>query len=462
MLIDFNYIGRIDSTKGSIKSGSSDLVVYNDNKESIMYIDEKGHLIASNLKSDNKVDKKVKALKDNNIRHFKISNLNDFGLVGAVKSSDDNFSYHKLLIYEYSYNLSRHLVSGKISHTLNNPISTFELNLANSKNTGRYLASYDKARSISLKPSSKIIINFSLGGNEAVKLGEYYIDSIDFDITNKDITIRGRNIIGKVLKDQTFDENNVFEESYIDTIVEKILLENANLDPNMIDIAFAGAWSGFKFDSTMTLFDGIKEVLKIDNDIVVRDLNGKIGVGKNETLRKKITEYNVAILNSNNDIFTRKVTKDDIDKYRRIHIRNKDKKIDLYSDIGEYDKWGIKAHRTLHVDALVDSVEDAEKKIKTMKELVKSAGEINSIETRFSPQYIVGSECYIDDEKIGLITSINHNFGENGFFTNLDVNSGAMFGSGLLSDYIGKLQVKNEWSSFSNNKPKEERKEKGE
>ena len=64
---------------------------------------------------------------DEGMSHFEIKVLPGFGIVGGYKTGDT----HKLIIYEFAFEMDAYLNSGSIKHSIDNPISSFSLSLEN-------------------------------------------------------------------------------------------------------------------------------------------------------------------------------------------------------------------------------------------------------------------------------------------------------------------------------------------
>jgi hypothetical protein len=78
-----------------------------------------------------------------------------------------------------------------------------------------------------------------------------------------------------------------------------------------------------------------------------------------------------------------------------------------------------------------------------LAESLSISGRLESFVGVFTPQLTLGDEAHIidengDEEVIGTITDVTHNFGKGGFYTTFTVDSGGRKAKARLSDLIGK------------------------
>ena len=75
-------------------------------------------------------------------------------------------------------------------------------------------------------------------------------------------------------------------------------------------------------------------------------------------------------------------------------------------------------------------------------ERIASSGTVESFSGPFRPQLLPGDEAEIigsSTRLLGLITSVRHSFGINGYQTIFEVDSGGRKGQPRMRDYIQKL-----------------------
>ena len=104
----------------------------------------------------------IKIAVDKNMENLELSSMPGFGVFGCYKTENT----HKLIIYELQIDISPYLISGNIKHSISSPISTFNLNLENPKNTNPEYKGENVLISEDFTPESLFnAIDFALKGN---------------------------------------------------------------------------------------------------------------------------------------------------------------------------------------------------------------------------------------------------------------------------------------------------------
>jgi hypothetical protein len=382
----------------------------------------------------------IKISPDVTIKQLELQILQGFGVVGSYRTSDT----HKLLIYEFTFEMERYLNSGSIKHSMDTPIASFTLSLDNPMNEN---PEYEGNVAISeesslLSPGSKVEFELVMGDSEPFPMGVFYVDRSNFSLLSEAVSVDGRNIVGKALNDQSFDEDNVYPYKVIHEILKEILYK-ANVSSDEILVENTGISAGYQFDVSMSYLEGIMEILKALDGWQIKELvDGTVVIGS--------PNYAGFIRNSrytfykDKDIFTRSIVRDDQGAYRRVCVHNQDFSIKIYRDVATYSGWNLQANKTLYVNIPEGtSLADAENYANQIANSLQYVGKIESFTGPFRPQLILGDEAVIVSDKgtsnLGLITEITHRFGKDGFYTDFTVDSGGRLGKGRLSDYIGRI-----------------------
>lgn len=382
----------------------------------------------------------IKISPDVTIKQLELQILQGFGVVGSYRTSDT----HKLLIYEFTFEMERYLNSGSIKHSMDTPIASFTLSLDNPMNEN---PEYEGNVAISeesslLSPGSKVEFELVMGDSEPFPMGVFYVDRSNFSLLSEAVSVDGRNIVGKALNDQSFDEDNVYPYKVIHEILKEILYK-ANVSSDEILVENTGISAGYQFDVSMSCLEGIMEILKALDGWQIKELvDGTVVIGS--------PNYAGFIRNSrytfykDKDIFTRSIVRDDQGAYRRVCVHNQDFSIKIYRDVATYSGWNLQANKTLYVNIPEGtSLADAENYANQIANSLQYVGKIESFTGPFRPQLILGDEAVIVSDKgtsnLGLITEITHRFGKDGFYTDFTVDSGGRLGKGRLSDYIGRI-----------------------
>lgn len=382
----------------------------------------------------------ISPIEDTNMSHLELKTLSGFGIVGSYLTSDSQ----KMLIYEFAFEMDRYLESGSISHSMDTPITTFSLNLENPLNEN---PEYDGNVAISeesslLSPGSKVQFELIMGDSEPYQLGTFYVDRSNFSLLNETMGVAGRNIIGKALNDQSFDEDNLYPYKSIHELMKDILFRaNISLDEMLVENT--SVYAGYQFDVNMTCLGGILEVLKALDSWKIKELvDGTVVIGSDNYAG--FTRNSSYIFKRDKDIFSRSIVRDDQEAYRRVCVHNQDLSIKVYQDVETYSGWNLQANKTLYINVPEGtSLEDVQSYAAQIANNLQYVGKIESFTGPFRPQLILGDEAVIVSSKgsisLGLITEITHRFGKDGFYTDFTVDSGGRLGKGRLSDYIGKI-----------------------
>lgn len=440
MKLDFEHMQEVGNGE------CPDILHFYDNEVNVLYV--KDGRMKSKITStpfgdwkDKIFEDEIDISQDDNITNFEIHSISGFGAIGVYRAGNT----HKLLIYELEFGISEFLNNGSISHIANSPISSFSLTLENPKDPniehgGGNIAISEESSLLS--PGAKITFKFSMGDSEEIELGTFYVDRSNYTVLSETVNVEGRNIIGKALKDQTFDEDNKFGYEVIHEHIKNILIA-AKVNPYKIQIENTGIKAGYEFEPSMDYLAGLDEILKATLDWKIgENTDGTVVVGSpNYTGFETRTRYE---FKRNKDIFSRNIVRDDMEAYRRVCVHDNDFNIAIYRDVKAYEGWSLKGNKTLYVNVPEGtSLSDAESYADEIAQQLEYVGKIESFTGPFRPHLLVGDEAVIISKnkttQLGLITEITHRFGKSGFYTDFTVDSGGRLGKGRLTDYIGQV-----------------------
>lgn len=377
---------------------------------------------------------------DENITNFEVDALQGFGAIGGYKTDNT----HKMIIYEFAFSMDRYLNNGSIKHSIDNPISSFTLALENPDLKDPELkgnVAIDEHNSL-LNPGAKLTFKFSAGDSEEYDIGVFYVDRSNFTLLNEVASVDGRNIIGKALKDQTLDEMYRTNFEYLHAIVEEFL-KHGKLDYNQYMIESSGIKSWFDFKPNMDILQALEEICKVTKNWKVSELvDGTVVVGSPGYINN-MNPSGTYTFQRNKDIFSRNITRDDMQAYRRVCVHDSEFDLLVFKDVESYTGWNLQANKTLYVQVPDGTREtEAEGYAEELADRIELVGKIESFTGPIRPHLQCGDEAIIIDEKkgyesLGLITEVEHIFGKNGFYTNFTVDSGGKLGKGRITDFIG-------------------------
>lgn len=450
MRLDFIEIQEVASGK------FPDALHFFDNEAQVLYL-KSGELYGKITNTplgewnNRSFEDEIKLDIDKNIENLELSTMSEFGAFGSYKTGNT----HKLIIYEMQIDISQYLNSGSIKYSASSPIASFSLNLENPKNTSpeykgeNVLISEDLSH---LHPGSKLVLKLQMGDSEEYEMGSFYVDRSSYSILSENVGVDGRNLIGKALKDQSFDNDNTLSLDTLTEIIKSILLD-ANINPYKILVENTSIKSGFSFQPNMELLAGLDEVFKATLNWKIEELtDGTIVVGNPNyagfTKRDRFEFYR------DKDIFSREISRDDMDSYRNVCVHDKDFNIKVFKDVAGYLGWNLKTKKTLYVEvAEGTSLIDAGSYADELADRVSNVGKVETFTGPFKPYILIGDEAVIISsdgvKELGLITEISHRFGKDGFYTDFTVDSGGTATKGRLVDYINQITKERKTSSRS-------------
>ena len=387
----------------------------------------------------------LKVSPDTHMSNFQIDVLPGFGIIGGYKQNYED--KHKLIIYEYAFEMDRYLNSGTVKHSIDSPIGSFSLFLENPdekdpEHPGNIAVSEYNSL---LSPGAKVKFLFGAGTElEEYDLGTFFVDRSNFTLLSETASADGRNKIGKVLKDQTIDENNEYWYGYISEHL-KTLLEQSGLNNDEYIIQNTDIEGWFSFSPNTTPLKVVESMLEVLPQWRIKELaDGTIVIGSEGY--SGFEQNSVYTFYRDKDIFSRQITRDDAEVYNRVCVHTNNFGKAAYRNVASFQSWSLQAKKTLYVQVAEGlKYTDIENYADELALRLEGIGKLESFTGPFRPHLIVGDEAIIIDEKgnesLGLITEITHNFGKSGFYTNFTVDSGGTLGKGRLSDFISKIAV---------------------
>lgn len=388
----------------------------------------------------------LNASPDTHMSHFQVDILPGFGIIGGYKQNYED--KHKLIIYEFAYEMDRYLNSGSLKHNMDNPISSFSLSLENPlsenpEHPGNVAVNEENSL---LSPGAKVKFFFGTGEDyPEYELGVFYIDRSNFTLLSETASADGRNSIGKTLKDQTVDEKNEYWFGLLSDHI-RTLFENANIDNDHYIVENTSQSGWFSFSPNIGYEKALKTMLEVLPQWKVRELSdGTIVVGSEDYAG--FNSPGIYTFYRNKDIFSRQITRDDAEAYNRVCVHTNNYAKAVFRDVASFTGWNLQANKTLYVQ-VADGLKfiDLENYADELALRLEGVGKLESFVGPIRPHLQPGDEAIIVDEKgsksLGLITEIEHNFGKNGYYTEFTVDSGGTVGKGRLSDFIGKIAIR--------------------
>lgn len=346
---------------------------------------------------------------------------------------------HRFVIYMLPYDVSAALVDGSISLTKDSPVSQLSISFMNlyGELVGRY-------RSI-ISPNTLLEVSFTMGsrvgGSEWLPLGRFYIDRVSTSYPDESISVTARNSIGKLLKEQTFDENNSFQGPTLKENLEAIL-QLSGIEKYFVGDT-ANTWK-LTFEPETGLQSGIEEVISLLTGWTLREnTDGTVGVA--QATDSRFEQSSVYIFERDKTCFSYDVEYSDEGTYGKVCVACKAPAQRLYVTLPPHKWWMSPRNKTLYV-TVPDGTTSAALGVYSneLAKVISFSGRVESYVGIFTPQLIVGDRIELVDENkrhsiIGTVTGVRHRFGRGGFITEFTADSAGRKGKALLRDYVAKL-----------------------
>jgi len=344
---------------------------------------------------------------------------------------------HRFVMYMLPADISNSFVDGSIKYGVGSEVSQMSCTLLNIKG-----AMLNRYRAL-VTPGTKMELYFSLGNSGEIPLGIFYIDRASVSYPEEKVSVSARNAIGKLLKEQTFNEDNTFEETTLQLNFHEILrlaeVEDFFVGEN------AKTWK-LRFEPDVTILDGIKQVISLlDGWKVDETAAGVIGVAKVSDAR--FEQPAVYSFERDKSCWSYSVEYDDSEAVSRVCVTCAEPENTVYADVPRSKWWIQPSHRTAYVTA-ADGATLAEitAMAKELAQAIAISGRQESFVGIFTPQLTIGDEVRLINgtkyETIGTVVDVTHSFGRGGFYTAFTVDSGGRKGKSRLSDLIGKVSEK--------------------
>jgi hypothetical protein len=390
------------------------------------------------------------ATRDKNLSLMRMKNVPRVGVFGAWHQDevlDDETvltpERQRFAIWDAITDISNYLESGSIRLDLNNIISSASLAF---KNPNQILSG--EVGSL-ITPGNKIELYFTAGDYDEYQMGVFYVDRTEMSATGDSVDLDLRNISGKLLKDQTFDENNSYPIDVYAYLVAAIL-DNAGIAAYQIQQSPdpETAWQcGIEYPSDMDMLTGLNEFLKMALTwTAVETLDGQIIVGSSINYAELTGLYGNYEFERGSELTSRGVTRDDDDVYSRVCYQSKESMdgtmIKAYAQVLHALEWASAPHKTLYVTLADDTVlSELQDQADELAERLAYAGIVEQFSGPFRPHIIPGDEATITEADssvrlVGLITTVEHSFGDKGFTTSFTVDGAGRKGKPQLKDMM--------------------------
>jgi hypothetical protein len=410
-----------------------------DNVIQVFYVDESGYLRAVEGETPSGDFNEVEfygghlVAPDEGVEMFKATYLPRMNLFALWHVP----GMQRMGVFILKQEVNKYLDNGRITMVRDSPVMHLDLTLENPYG----IISAEREVESEIFPGSRVNVYFRIGESGRYHLGAFYVDRVMTTTGNGKVRLEGRSITGKLLKDQTFDEDNTFPPDNIHLVIEQIL-DSAGVTSRKVQETEEIA--GMQFAPNMTIYEGLNELLALTDGWIIRELvSGVVVAGKPDFAGFDPT--GMYSFFRNKDCFSREVLRDDMDTYSRVCVHTREFDILAYRDIEFREHWNLARKKTLYVEMSDDcSQADADRFADVLKDRLSAVGVIETLVGPIRPHLQPGDTASISEpgklaRLIGSITEITHQFGRSGFSTQFVVDSGGELRKTTIKDFISKV-----------------------
>ena len=342
---------------------------------------------------------------------------------------------HRFVMYMLPEDISDAIVDGSVQASANEDSGSCSLTLINSK--GKLI---NRRRSL-LTPGTKLELFYTQGGGEEIYLGVYHIDRASVSFPEQNISVSARDTVGKLLKEQTFDENTTWNEGSTHDNLEAILRYAG------VESFFAGdpGTDGvLEFDPDTTVLEGLKyAITTLAGWKIAQNPDGRVGVA--EKTDGRFEQPGVFNFRRDHTCWSYSVEYDDSNGAARVCVYSNPAEegaqvMRAYATVGPNRFWAQPEHRTLYVQtvdgAALSQIQDT---ADGLAQALAISGRTETFAGIFTPELVLGDEVRITEEggeTVGSVTDFTHSFGRSGFTTAFTADSGGRRGKQRLKDMI--------------------------
>lgn len=334
-----------------------------------------------------------------------------------------------LLRYTYAKDIGNLINSAKWGLQIDNPINQLSASIKNYSSDA-----FTKSSSL-FQPGAKAVLGLTMGDSEIYKMGTIYLDDVDFKYNSPTVSLSGRNVTGYILKDSTF--NIVGKKT--DTISNLCawVLDMFGIDKYMIQEN--NTQITYEYDASRTGLQALQDIadkasgFDSGTDWDIEEMwDGTIIIGYNSFrssyLPKSVFKFDKS------DLFKRSSTKVIDGAYSKVYCTGTDANghelTPVVEEVTTWKWWNVVPNKTYFAPTLENTTQaELVRYAKMLAKQYKKTGLNESYSCSIKPQLLVGDfataiEDDGDENDIGIITQVNHSFGEKGYGTDFVADSG--------------------------------------
>lgn len=342
---------------------------------------------------------------------------------GAVYGSAQHSDDVVFLRYSYMLDITNLFKDGTWQMQPDNPIKTGSITVKNTDNT----LFEDNTYSLFV-PGNKITLRFYAGDSNYYTIGVFFIEDSPFGEIQDEFKYSGRNAIGFYLASQSLDEYTDYSGTLTEIFTD--LLMNAGMDDTEFMIESTGTTGTFSFQPTDNYMSAVIAALEIA-DWYMEDLpTGKIVIGSASYIKTNAASTSIYSFDRGSEVFSRGVTRSMNGVYSRICVnRAGTTPLRIYADVPYFSSWHLTEHRTFYQNVPDTTTQvDMERIASDLVLAMQYSGIVEQFDSPFRPWLQMGDVAWTTGgdapRLVGIITSIQHDFGDDGYYTGFTVISG--------------------------------------
>lgn len=368
---------------------------------------------------------------DNGVTVPSLKKVAHYGAYGFWSAEGD----HRFVIYMTPTDISDCLVDAQTQMGSDSEITSFSGTFIN--RYGKLITGY---RSI-LTPGTKLELYFTLGSSDEIPLGVFYVDRAGVSYPDEKVSVSARDAIGKLLKEQTFDDATLWQEGSIRKNITAIL-EYAGVEDFFV--GEPGTDAALVFNPDTNLLEGVKYAISLLTGWkIAQTAEGVVGIAPETDAR--FEQPSVYSFERDHNCFSYSVEYDDSDAAANICVISRssdgDSEKRATAAVSFNPNWTVPPHRTLYVQTVDDATKaQVQALAETLALSAAASGKLETFAGIFTPQLTLGDEVRVQHngsfETVGTVTDVTHSFGRSGFITSFTVDSGGRRGRARLKDLI--------------------------
>ena len=343
------------------------------------------------------------------------------GVLFGVAITDSDLVF---LRYVYAMDCSNIIDSGSLNYSNDNSVVQLRANLMNVDE-----AIFNREMTV-FQPGAKATFKIIVGEEQPVNMCVAFLDSVDYNVLSETVPISGRNSIGFKLMESTFDDISELSGT-IKNVTEQIFIlagiQNYRIEENDSERTH-------EFKPNQSFLSGLEQIFAYYNWKLVEMPNGELIAGTASFISNYLSNGYYSF--NSGELFKRRTKRSSDATYTKVRVTGKDidgndlEPVTVY--VKNYTYWSLPTNKTYHTtvnDGYTQS--ELQKYADDLAESLTYVGVGEDFTGAMKPQLLVGDVVGSENEDgsmtvLGIVTSVKHSFGKQGYFTDFSTDSGGI------------------------------------